>query len=86
LRDLLRAQALVPLVKKYPSAFIEAGVIQYPLWGLLQRQVSPANRLRLIFLADVALETLGKKGHLYEPGDQLTLLYIFQSSLAQPGR
>jgi hypothetical protein len=86
LRDSLRAQALAPLVKEYPSAFIEAGVIHYPLWGLLRRQVSPANRLRLIFLADVALETLGEKGHLYGPGDQLTLLYIFHSSLAQPRR
>jgi hypothetical protein len=86
LRDSLRTQALAPLVKKYTSAFIEAGVIHYPLWGLLRRQVSPANRLRLIFLADVALQTLGRKGHLYGPGDQLTLLYIFHSSLAQPGR
>ena len=86
LRDSLRAQALAPLVKKYPSAFIEAGVIHYPLWGLLRRQVSSANRLRLIFLADIALETLGRKGRLYGPGDQLTLLYIFHSSLAQPRR
>ena len=86
LRDSLRAQALAPLVKEYPSAFIEAGVIHHPLWGLLRRQVSPANRLRLIFLADLALETLGEKGHLYGPGDQLTLLYIFHSSLAQPRR
>jgi hypothetical protein len=31
LRDSLRAQALVPLIKEYPAAFIEAGVIHYPL-------------------------------------------------------
>jgi hypothetical protein len=31
LRDSLRAQALAPLIKEYPSAFIEAGVIHYPL-------------------------------------------------------
>jgi hypothetical protein len=29
LRDSLRAQALAPLVKKYPSVFVEAGVIHY---------------------------------------------------------
>ena len=29
LRDSLRAQALAPLIKEYPSTFIEAGVIHY---------------------------------------------------------
>jgi hypothetical protein len=86
LRDSLRAQELVPLVQRYPSAFIEAGVIHYPLWRLLRRQMSLPNRLQLIFLTDAALKTLGQKGHLYGPGDQLTLLYIFHSSLAQPRR
>jgi hypothetical protein len=84
LRDSLRAQALAPLVKKHPSAYIEAGLIHYPLWRLLRRQVSPPNRLRLIFLADAALKTLEKKGHLFGPGEQLTLLYVFHSTLRQP--
>ena len=39
LRDSLRAQALAPLVKKHPSAYIEAGLIHYPLWRLLRRQL-----------------------------------------------
>jgi hypothetical protein len=86
LRDSLRAQTLVPLVKKYPSAYIEAGVIHYPLWRLLRRQLSPPNQLRVVFLADAALKTLGRKGHMYGPGDQLTLLYIFHSTFRQPKR
>jgi len=86
LRDSLRAQALAPLIKKYPSAYIEAGLIHYPLWWLLQRQVSPPNRLRVIFLADKALKRIDIKGHLYGPGDQLTLLYVFHPSLSQPTR
>ena len=40
----------------------------------------------MIFLADDTLKTLGIKGHLYGPGDQLTLLYIFHLNLAQPER
>ena len=80
LRDSLRAQALAPLIEEYPSAYVEAGVIHYPLWRLLQRQLSPPNRLRVIFIADAALKTLGQKEHLYGPGDQLTLLYIFHST------
>lgn len=86
LRDSLRAQALEPLVKKYPSVYVEAGVIHYPLWRLLRRQVLPANRVKVIFLADTALKTLGEKGHLYGPGDQLTLLYVFHPNLRQPAR
>ena len=74
LRDSLRVQALTPLVIKYPTVYIEAGVIHYSLWQSLRQKVSPANRLRLIFLADSALKTMGAKSHLYGPGDQLTLL------------
>jgi hypothetical protein len=86
LRDSLRAQALAPLVQKHPSAYIEAGVIHYPLWQLLRRQVSQPNKLRVIFLADAAMQALVEKGHLYGPGDQLTLLYMFHASLRQPKR
>jgi hypothetical protein len=35
--------------------------------------VPPDHRVRLIFIADAALHTQGKKGHLYGPGDLLTL-------------
>ena len=86
LRDSLRAQALVPLIKKHPSAFIEAGVIHYPLWRLLHRQMPLKKQVRLIFIADTALKTVGKNGNLYGPGDLLTLLYIFHSTIAQPDR
>ena len=86
LRNSLRAQALAPLIKEYPSTFIEAGVIHYPLWRLLRRRVPPYHRVQLIFIADAALHTLGKKGHLFGPGDLLTLMYIFHPTVAQPKR
>jgi len=86
LRDSLRAQALAPLIKEYPSTFIEAGLIHYPLWRLLRRRVPPYHRVQLIFIADAALHTLGKKGHLFGPGDLLTLMYIFHPTVAQPKR
>jgi hypothetical protein len=37
-------------------------------------------------LADEALKTMGDKGHLYGPGDQLTLLYVFHPNLAETRR
>jgi hypothetical protein len=86
LRDSLRAQALEPVVTRYPSAFVEAGVMHYPLWRLLRRQMPLQKQIRLIFIADAALETLGLKGHLFGPGDQLTLGYIFHSTSARPER
>jgi len=86
LRDSLRAQALERLIQLFRSAYIEAGVIHYSLWRLLQKRVSSSKDLRLVFLADQALSTIGRKGHLYGPGDQLTLLYIFHPDLNQPKR
>ncbi|MBW1782822.1 MAG: hypothetical protein JRL30_19035 [Deltaproteobacteria bacterium] len=86
LRDSLRAQALERLIQPFSSAYIEAGVIHYPLWRLLRQRVSSSRDLRLVFLADRALSTIGKRGHLCGPGDQLTLLYVFHPDLNQPRR
>ena len=85
LRDSLRAQALAPLVQKYESAYIEAGAIHFPIWRLLQREVLPGTRVQPLFLADEALNAMGEKGHLYGPGDLLTLRYIFHPRMASSG-
>lgn len=86
LRDSLRAQALAPYLKNHPSAYIEAGLIHYPLWMLLRRQMPQPDRLQLIFLTDDVLKRIGKKGHLYGPGDQLTLMNVFHPTLRQTER
>jgi len=86
LRDSLRLQSLDAMIKKNPSAFIEAGAIHYALWSGLRRQLSTKNGLRLIFFADTALKSVGEKGRLYGPGDQLTLLYVFHPNFRQPIR
>jgi hypothetical protein len=86
LRDSLRAQALAPLIRRYSSTYIEAGTIHYPLWRLLNEQIPADINVKPVFLADVALSTVGRKGHLYGPGDQLTLLYVFHPRLNQPQR
>ncbi|UCD78852.1 MAG: hypothetical protein JSW26_26190 [Desulfobacterales bacterium] len=85
LRDSLRAQALAPLVKKYPSNFIEAGVMHYSLKRQLQQQMPPKMPIKSIFLADAALKSLGGRRHLYAPGDQLTLRYIFHLEATDTG-
>ena len=83
LRDSLRAQELATLIGEYSSAYIEAGVIHYPLWRLLRKQVSSQIRVQPVFLANAALQALGEKGNLFGPGDQLTLLYIFHPNIIE---
>jgi len=84
LRDSLRAQELVSLVQEYPSSYIESGLIHYQLWRLLRNRLPSHLRVKPLFLADAALRSMGEKGHLYGPGDQLTLLYIFHPTISLP--
>jgi hypothetical protein len=86
LRDSLRAQALAPLVERNSSAYIEAGVMHFQLWRLLRQQLPEPDRLRPVFLADDAREEIAESGHLYGPGDQLTLFFIFHPSIAETER
>jgi len=83
LRDALRSQALSSEVESFTSAFIEAGVMHYKLKRLIQKHASRPTPVRSVFLADAVLKRLGQKGHLYGPGDQLTLLYIFHPEMTE---
>lgn len=84
LRDSLRAQALSTLISRHGSSYIETGLIHYHLWQRLWGHLRFHARVQPLFLADAALKRLGEKGHLYGPGDQLTLLYIFHPAFSQP--
>ena len=86
LRDSLRAQAIASMIGDYPSAYIEAGVMHYPLFRLLRRQLPQNMKLKVSFLADKVLKNLGHKGHLYGPGDQLTLLYVYHPAMRNTRR
>ena len=86
MRDRLRAQELAPLLQKYQSSYIEAGLMHYPICRLLRKQISQSVSIRTVFLADAALKNMGESGHLYGPGDQLTLLYIFHPDMAETMR
>jgi hypothetical protein len=86
LRDSLRAEELARMAKNFPSAYIEAGAIHFSLWQQLRRYIGPCDQLRVKFLADASLKKIGKTGHLYGPGDQLTMLYIFHPSMKHHDR
>jgi hypothetical protein len=76
LRDNMRAQALAVLLEKYESSYVEAGPMHYPLGRLLRQYLPRARSVDTVFHSDTALKMLHRNGHLYGPGDQLTLLYI----------
>ena len=74
------------MVRKYSSSYVEAGLMHYPLWQLLRQQLQEKERVKVVFLADDVLKSSGSKGHLYSPGDQLTLLYIFHPGILNTQR
>ena len=86
LRDSLRAQEIASMVRNYASSYVEAGVMHYPLRQHLRMQLPHRVRIKAMFLADEALQSGGQKGHLYGPGDQLTLLYVFNPANRRTGR
>jgi hypothetical protein len=86
LRDALRAQALSALIEKFSSSFVEAGVMHYALKPLMARQAPRSVRVKTVFPAKDIIHCLGRKGHLYGPGDQLTLLYIFHPEITASER
>jgi hypothetical protein len=81
LRDALRARALSALVDNFALSFVEAGAMHYPLKRLIAQQAPQSTLVQSVFPADEILQNLGLKGHLYGPGDQLTLLYIFHPEI-----
>jgi hypothetical protein len=86
LRDALRAQALSALLEKFSSSFVEAGMMHYPLKRLMVRQAPRSMRIKSVFPANEIIHCLDQKGHLYGPGDQLTLLYIFHPEITATER
>jgi hypothetical protein len=86
LRDSLRAQGLASLVHRHSSAYIEAGMMHYAIWGLLRRNLPDPQDLKVKFLDEMLLSKTGLKGRLYAPGDLLTLHYIFHPKSADNRR
>lgn len=82
LRDKLRAIAISNRTAAFRRPYVEAGMIHYGIYPLLRQQLKNDFHVKPVFTSDAAFRRLGrKKRHLYGPGDQLTLLYIFHPRL-----
>ncbi len=77
LRDQMRAEAMVVLLREPGKTYIEAGQIHYPLWHELRRRLPTGFPLRVHFLMTAVVRKLGYRRHLFGPGDLLTLHYRF---------
>jgi hypothetical protein len=77
LRDRMRAAAMIDVITAHDRTYIEAGQIHFPLWQALKRRLPAGFPLRVHFLMADAVRSMGYRGHLYGPGDLLTLHYRF---------
>lgn len=77
LRDRMRAGAIAALLPEYSRLRVEAGQIHLALARFLRRMVPAQVVVQPVFLMRAIAARLGRRGHLYPPGDLLTLLYIF---------
>ena len=82
LRDRLRADALAAHLTGWSTAYIEAGAMHYALYPMIRKRLPGPVQITPVFLAHRALRTLGAKGHLFGPGDQLTLTYLFHPNIS----
>ena len=60
--------------------------MHYPLWQLLREKLSASHRVRPVYMYEKALGKSGGVGHIYGPGDLLTLLYIYHPDIHHPER
>ena len=77
LRDSLRARAICEQMTKFTCAYVEAGSIHFGLYLQLKQRLPEQVHIKPLLLAHKALHIIGRQGHLYGPGDQLTLAYVF---------
>jgi len=83
-RDRLRAEVLAPMVQRFSKSYIEAGQIHYFLGRALRQTLGDSVQLRVRFLMERVVKSLGISRHLFGPGDILTLRYILHPEIRYP--
>jgi hypothetical protein len=84
LRDEMRADALAPLVKAYPSSCVEAGTMHQWLLRRLQRRIGDRGRVRPVHPLQPRLSAAGARRRNLGPGDILTLVYTYRPGASGP--
>lgn len=81
LRDRLRAEAILESLPANGRVAVEAGQIHLALARELLRRRPTGVRVETVFLMTAIAARLGRRRHLYPPGDLLTLRYVFHPGL-----
>lgn len=77
LRDTLRAERILELLKPGKTIYIEAGSIHLLLYTLLRKSLPKALHLHRHSIDREIMSHLHLRGSIFSPGDILTLMYIF---------
>lgn len=83
LRDTLRADSIMKVLKPGKDTYIEAGSIHILLYKILTKNLLKDWSLHLYSADREALKTQGPHRTLFSPGDLLTLNYIFGRNLSE---
>jgi hypothetical protein len=82
LRDMLRAEQIIELLETGRKIYIEAGSIHLALHKYLGEKLPRDWSLRVHFIEREAMQRIGLKGSIFNPGDELTLSYIFGKTMS----
>jgi len=77
LRDSLRAERILELLRPGQTTYIEAGSIHVLLYTLLKKNLPQGVRLHQRSIDREIMRMLHLRGSIFSPGDALTLMYMF---------
>lgn len=83
LRDSLRAEGIRKILEQGKDIYIEAGSIHLLLYQLLAKDLSKEWNLHIHSVDRETIKILNNTGNLFNPGDILTLSYIWGQNISQ---
>lgn len=84
LRDRLRADQLLQVIRPFETVYVEAGYIHLALWIDLRKRLPAGWKARRVHLMAPVARALAGSPTILGPGDQLTLLYTFWPDFEGP--
>jgi hypothetical protein len=84
LRDSMRADALARRVGHYSSCYIEAGTMHHWLRRSIKRRLSSGHVICSQYPMAAAVRAVTGRSYLMGPGDDLTLIYIYNPRAESP--
>jgi hypothetical protein len=84
LRDRLRADALALRLGHFPSCYIEAGTMHLWLRRCIKHRLGGIHDIHSLYPMAAAVKAVTGRSYLMGPGDDLTVIYIFNPRADSP--